>query len=452
MGQSELPAYFCHDTLETLAVPLLIADTEGVILWVNQAFTELTGYTLEEVVGRNPRILKSGLESPSLYNRLWRTIKAGLPWRGELVNRKKDGSLYAEAMTITPVIIEDEIKYFVAVKIDISARRQLEHTLLLLLAYFEEILSNECIQGRNELDELLPLLRSLLTLSGSTPNRSPTAPEKICRNCIREIHTQAQAAGLPVCVEVDAIGSLETDPERLTELLTWLLRLALRWSQKESRILLAMEGEPGSEHIKFRVGENLCLPAWTRKLRPEIKPDTLQLGLDLARRLALLLGGNLTIKEHSFEVCLPWVVYRETEPGDTEAAPVVPPSKRKETLLVVDDNPVGLRTVSDFFEAKGFTVFRASSGPEAIELTIQHQPDLIIMDIQMPHMDGYEAIRRIRNLDPPPRTRIMALTALAMKGDRQRCLDAGADTYLARPTRLKDLAQAVEEQLALLPP
>jgi PAS domain S-box-containing protein len=106
---------------------IMITDRQGNIQWVNPAFTELTGYRLEEVIGKNPRILKSGKQAPEFYQNLWQTILAGEDWHGELVNRRKDGSLYVEDAMISPVFNEEnEITHFVALKQDITARKELE--------------------------------------------------------------------------------------------------------------------------------------------------------------------------------------------------------------------------------------------------------------------------------------------------------------------------------------
>src|SRR6478672_1581273 len=83
---------------------IVICDRAGDILYVNPAFERITGYAGAEVAGKNPRILKSGVQDPEYYRDLWRTINAGRTWQGELTNRRKDGSLYREEMTVTPVL------------------------------------------------------------------------------------------------------------------------------------------------------------------------------------------------------------------------------------------------------------------------------------------------------------------------------------------------------------
>ena len=106
---------------------IVITDCDSIIRWVNPAFTTLTGYTFEEVVGQNPRLLKSGQHDDAFYQDMYATILSGKVWQGEVINRRKDGSHYTEEMTITPVTDETgQITHFVAVKQDITIRKQME--------------------------------------------------------------------------------------------------------------------------------------------------------------------------------------------------------------------------------------------------------------------------------------------------------------------------------------
>ena len=113
--------------LEAAAVGIVITNLEGTILWVNSAFTALTGYAVEEAVGRNPRVLKSGKNDQPFYRDMWNTILAGKVWHGELTNRRKDGTPYDEEMTITPVRDEGgTVRNFIAIKQDVTERKQAE--------------------------------------------------------------------------------------------------------------------------------------------------------------------------------------------------------------------------------------------------------------------------------------------------------------------------------------
>ena len=132
--------------LEAAAMAIAIADRDGSFLWVNPTFTALSGYTLEEVIGKNPRLLISGKHAPEFYRDMRDTILSGRVWSGEIVNRRKDGTLYDEELTVTPVCdTSQQITHFVAIGQNISVRKQAEQVRLRLAAIAE--CSNDAITG-----------------------------------------------------------------------------------------------------------------------------------------------------------------------------------------------------------------------------------------------------------------------------------------------------------------
>lgn len=127
--------------LEAAANSIVITDIDGIIVWANTAFTQITGYSLLEALGQNPRFLKSNVHPPEFYKNLWDTILARKVWHGDMVNRKKDGTLYNEEMTITPVYFEPEqTLYFIAVKQDVTQKRLDEEQMRLASKVFENTL------------------------------------------------------------------------------------------------------------------------------------------------------------------------------------------------------------------------------------------------------------------------------------------------------------------------
>jgi two-component system, sensor histidine kinase and response regulator len=129
--------------LQSAANAIVITDTQGAIQWVNPAFTDLTGYTFSEAIGKNPRILKSGDQDEQFYKELWTTVLAGKIWHGEITNRKKSGELYQEEMTIAPVLSPTgKITQFVAVKQDVTERKRMESALRDSEQQFRELAEN----------------------------------------------------------------------------------------------------------------------------------------------------------------------------------------------------------------------------------------------------------------------------------------------------------------------
>ena len=128
--QAEAELQLQGSALNAAANAIVITDPKGDVVWANPAFTKLTGYEVSEVLGKNPRVLKSGQHDTAFYRQMWETICAGLVWSGEIVNKRKDGSLYTEEMTITPVSTDaGVITHYIAIKQDITARKRVEHAL-----------------------------------------------------------------------------------------------------------------------------------------------------------------------------------------------------------------------------------------------------------------------------------------------------------------------------------
>ncbi len=155
--QAEQQLQLQSTALASSANAIMITDTDGTILWVNHAYCVLTGYEMGEVIGRNPReLVKSGRQEEGYYRRLWDTILAGDVWHDEIVNRRKDGSLYTEDQTITPVRNErGEITHFVAVKVDVTEREEARKRILRLNRVYRMLSAINAlivhVRGREEL-------------------------------------------------------------------------------------------------------------------------------------------------------------------------------------------------------------------------------------------------------------------------------------------------------------
>lgn len=198
--------------LEAAANAIVITDREGRIQWVNEAFSHLTGYSREEALGENPRILNSGVHSEDVYRLLWNTILDGRVWSGELVNRRKDGKLYVEEETITPVRDEEgEITHFIAIKNDITERRHTERAL----------------RRANRALRVLSEVNQILVRAGSE--------QQLLDDICRAIH---EAGGF--CLVW--IGRAEQDEEKTVRPLAWageseagdyVRTLKIRWDDSE---------------------------------------------------------------------------------------------------------------------------------------------------------------------------------------------------------------------------
>ena len=267
------------------------------------------------------------------------------------------------------------------------------------------------------------------------------------------------------------------DPRRLKQMLVNLLSNAIKFT--------ADEGSLGLEVVRSLPEQVVRLTVWDNGIG--IKPDDIPmlfqpfvqldsslarqnagsgLGLVLVMRMAELHGGSVQVESvpgegSRFTIVLPWFepVVPPTPPvltgrtghlGRTATPEDIASAQGGPLVLIVDDMESLAQTSADMLQKAGFQVAVASSGQDCMKLAPIIQPDLILMDIQMPGMDGFETIRRLRTRANPrvAKVYIIALTALAMQGDRERCLEAGADDYLSKPVEFKELLTRIQGLLA----
>ena len=119
----------------------------------------------------------------------------------------------------------------------------------------------------------------------------------------------------------------------------------------------------------------------------------------------------------------------------------------KEKILIVEDNPQNMRLIEMTLRAKGYILLKAADGEEALDMATGERPDLIIMDIQLPKMNGLEVTRRLRQMPEFSHIPIIAITAYAMKGDKEKFIEAGCDAYLSKPISTRELPKVIAEML-----
>lgn len=176
----------------------------------------------------------------------------------------------------------------------------------------------------------------------------------------------------------------------------------------------------------------------------------MQSEIDKGSTFSVHLPGMIVHAQQSQPQALNRAVEQERhDPKPPEVTPQPSPSPHQHAplLLLAEDNQANIDTFQAYLENKGYKIVLARNGHEAIDLTLRDQPDLVLMDIQMPDMDGLEAIRRLRDHLDHSRLPILAVTSLAMSGDRERCLAAGATDYMSKPVSLRQLAERIENLL-----
>ena len=317
---------------------------------------------------------------------------------------------------------------------------------------------------------LLSLINDILDLAKVEAGKievepGPIAVERFCQATIRLVKESAQKKRLRLSLRFDeSVGILISDERRLKQILVNLLSNAVKFTPEGGEVALEVAGDRAGRQVCFTVrdtGIGISLEDLARLFQPFVQIDSrlsrnypgTGLGLSLVKRLTTLLGGETRVESQPgvgsrFTVVLPWIEEsRAPEPASTLAGePGGGPRRADEPapealVVVIEDNPFNAKGLCDYLCFKGFRVEWASNALDGIGLTQRLQPSLVVMDIQMPGMDGLEAIQRIRQLPAIGDVPIIALTALAMPGDRERCLKAGATDYIAKPVVLDDFFQ-----------
>jgi signal transduction histidine kinase/CheY-like chemotaxis protein len=282
---------------------------------------------------------------------------------------------------------------------------------------------------------------------------------------------------LDICADA---GRICVDLQRLRQVLINLLNHAIDSTPVGGRVKLQITRPAGTaldptSSIQFAVidtskaipianddDDKFCQPLLA------VESQNVGLGLMLVNPIVELHGGMLScesiigqgscIRVSLPQTCLLWEPENDRECADylgTASGTIAESSPEPPSILIVEDNELNINTISSYLAAKGYRPIVAGDGQSAIsilegcatELTQKHYPDLILMDIQMPGMDGIEAIVRIRQNPQLAEIPIIALTALAMEGDRDKCLNAGANGYLTKPVKLKQLNATIQQFL-----
>ena len=339
-------------------------------------------------------------------------------------------------------------------------------------------------QQRNSFDviqqsgaHLLELINEVLDLakieSGSLElESSPIRVSELCERSLQLVTLQAaqKNIGLNLSVPFD-LPMFEGDKKRLRQVLVNLLSNAVKFTPDGGRVRVDVQKvvaeNRGDSILKIAISdtgigigdadlETLFDPFFQVDSSLSRNYSGTGLGLSVAKQFVTLHGGTLTVKSElgtgsCFTVELPYREsnHRDDLPQATHDKAISAGKQRNvcTTVLLAEDNASVAMATKLYLESHEMDVVVANNGEQAIELAQKTPPDLILMDIQMPGLDGFTAIGRIRSLPSHKRTPIIALTGLAMPSDEARCLEAGANAYLSKPYSMASLVQAIEKLL-----
>jgi len=251
---------------------------------------------------------------------------------------------------------------------------------------------------------------------------------------------------------------IQADEHYLKQMLFHLLNNAIKFTPKKGTIGLEVRSDVKHQMVNFIVsdtGIGLAKEDLDTLFKPFMQLDSglnrmhegLGLGLSLVSRLAKMHGGQISVESElgqgsRFILSLPWQTKDKSlsPQPDLSEPKLLPPA----VILLVDDSQIVTEILSDYLNTQGYQVIIAEDGIQAIKKTKEIHPDLILMDIKMPKMNGLEVTRQIRSNRNIADIPIIALTVLTMPGDKELCLEAGANEYLTKPVKLKHLVSTIE--------
>jgi two-component system cell cycle sensor histidine kinase/response regulator CckA len=484
---------------------ILITDPQGNIEYVNRKFVAITGYSEPEILGKNPRVLKSGETPPEVYRELWQTITSGKEWVGEFCNRKKSGELFWELASICPILdAEGRISHFLAIKEDVTERRRLEEEfrqaqkleavgrlaggvahdfnnilaailMSLSLVKNDNQLSREAIEELDEMERganrAASLTRQLLVFSRRhVLDRKPVDLGEVIRNMIKmlrrllgeDVELEIRGHGTPLWVMADA-GMMD-------QVLMNLCVNARDAMPAGGKIVIAgqtvvLDAEQARQRPDARMGDFVCLsvvdsgcgmdsatrehvfePFFTTK---EVGKGT---GLGLATVYSIVGQHQGWIEVESspgkgstFKVFFPALGQREKKP-----VRAVPPNTGggSETILLVEDDP-GLRRLAVLtLRRHGYTVREAASGLEALAIweRSRGQIDLLFTDMVMPGgISGLDLAEQLLREDR--HLRVLATSGYSPERAKLDVLSARGIGYLPKPYGDSALVQTVRQTL-----
>jgi PAS domain S-box-containing protein len=491
---------------------VVITNCDGIIEYVNPAVEQLTGYAPHEVIGKTPSIFKSGKHDNDFYRQLWRTIESGQVFHAEFVNRKKDGTFWNDDAIITPIRDnEGRISHYVLTGRDITERKRVENELKAAKTAAEEAsrtkseflanMSHEIRTPMNAIIGMTDLLldtklsakqrdfagtihdsgESLLTIINEILDFSKVeagmlkleiADFDLCSPVESAIDLQAEQAcarglELALLIHENVPSRLRGDPGRLWQILTNLLGNALKFTERGEVAVrvTTLHESPADAVLRFAVTDTGfgIAPEDQRRLFQAFsqvdnsitrKYGGTGLGLAICKQLAEIMGGEIGVDSQPGKGSTFWFTARFAKQTVAETAgPVASPAAlRGKKVLIVDDNATSREVLCYYLKSFGMTTATASGPDEAIEMLRRTPADapfqLLLVDLQMPGMDGLKLIRAIHQDRGEAMPGAILMTPVSYRQDAGESHRELIAAQLTKPIKRSQLLECLTEVVA----
>ncbi len=488
---------------------VMITNLQGKIEYVNPKFVELTGYTFDDVNGQNASIVKSGATPNEVYKNMWETITNGKDWKGELLNKKKNGESYWELVIISP--IKDQygiITHFLGIKEDITERKKIEDELLKaktkaeesdklktsflanmsheirtpmnaimgfsnLLAdpnlskedrdEFIELINNNSNNLINLIDDIIDIAKiEAGQLKISEEQFSLTGILKELNSTYQEINIKKNNGAVKLIWDKDENAPIDliiSDSHRIKQVLSNLIGNAIKYTKKGSihfgYKIIDNINKDGGKKIQFYVRDTgIGIPKEQMgiifdRFRQADESHTrvfggTGLGLAISQNIAHLLNGRInavsTLEKGSvFYFTIPLNIPQiKEEPEKQYKIKLEEINWSDKTVLIAEDVESNFQLLKTYLKRSGIKVIWAQNGKVALdEIKSGKVIDIILMDMQMPVMNGFDATKKLKAINK--NLPILGVTAFALQGDKQKVLDAGCDDYISKPVKAVEI-------------
>lgn len=326
---------------------------------------------------------------------------------------------------------------------------------------------------------LLELINDILDIAKIEAGKIQLDVQKVslvnvCESSLQFVRQMAHKKDIRLQANIDpSIKTCLSDERRLKQILINLLSNAVKFTPVGGEVGLNVLNDLERDAIQFQVwdtGIGIATEVMDQLFKPFVQLDSslarshegTGLGLSLVYRLTDMHGGSVSLESEvgvgsCFTVTLPQnplvdfeqlqaLAKSHSQQQSMQQLNKYPPGQEP-LILLVEDNETNIETVLEYLPIWGYRFTVTHSGTEAIQRAYEERPDIILMDIQIPEMDGLTVIRQLRREKIFENTPIVALTALAMHGDRQRCLEAGANEYISKPIQLRKLVTIINDLL-----